>query len=29
MLMIHYDHEKKPLGIFLITRVTVSPRSGR
>jgi hypothetical protein len=28
MLMIHYDHEKKPPGIFLVTRVTVSPRSG-
>jgi hypothetical protein len=26
MLMIVPDHEKKPLGIFLITRVTVHPR---
>jgi hypothetical protein len=27
MLMIAPEHEKKPLGIFLVTRVTV-PRSG-
>jgi hypothetical protein len=25
MLMIAPDHEKKPLGIFLITRATVTP----
>jgi hypothetical protein len=27
MLMIAPDHEKKPLGIFLITRVRVPPAS--
>jgi hypothetical protein len=29
MLMIDFNHEKEPLGIFLITRVTVGPRHGR
>ena len=27
MLMIAPDHEKKPLGIFLITRVRITPAS--
>jgi hypothetical protein len=29
MLLIHSDHEKEPLGIFLITRVTVCHARGR
>ncbi len=29
MLMIDSDHEKKPRGIFLVTRVTAGPRRDR